>query len=156
MGAREFCHLQRSFRKGMQAVVRDILLGPTTEEPMGFMDKAKKLAEQAQEKLDEAQKNFNQGEGGSGSQPAQDGVRYDEHGRPIQPETPAAATPPPAASPAPPAPDPATPAPDPTAPVEGAAQEPSEAPRSPEAPPPSDPPSGDANASPDPFKPLQQ
>ena len=27
---------------------------------MGFMDKAKKLAEQAQEKLDEAQKNFNQ------------------------------------------------------------------------------------------------
>ena len=32
---------------------------------MGFMDKAKKLAEQAQEKLDEAQKNFNQGQSGS-------------------------------------------------------------------------------------------
>jgi hypothetical protein len=27
---------------------------------MGFMDKAKKLTEQAQEKLDEAQKSFNQ------------------------------------------------------------------------------------------------
>src|SRR5918994_5280100 len=102
MGASEFCHLQRSFRKGMQAVVRDILIGATREEPMGFMDKAKKLAEQAQEKLDEAQKNFNQGQGqgGSGSQPAEGGVKYDEHGRPIQEETPAAATAPPAASPA--------------------------------------------------------
>ena len=49
---------------------------------MGFMDKAKKLAEQAQEKLDEAQKNFNEKQG-SGSQPADGGVRYDEHGRPI-------------------------------------------------------------------------
>ena len=28
---------------------------------MGFMDKAKKLAEQAQQKLDEAQDSFNQG-----------------------------------------------------------------------------------------------
>ena len=112
---------------------------------MGFMDKAKKLAEQAQEKLDEAQKNFNQGEGGSASQPAQGAVRYDEHGRPIQQETPAAATPPPTASPAPAAPDPTTP-------VEGTAQEPDEAPPSPQQ----APPSGDANASPDPFKPLQQ
>jgi len=109
---------------------------------MGFMDKAKKLAEQAQEKLDEAQKNFNQG--GSDSQPGQDGVRYDEHGRPIQQETPAAATPPPTATPAP------------AAPVEGAAQEPSEAPPSPQQAPPADPPSGGANSSPDPFKPLQQ
>jgi hypothetical protein len=88
------------------------------------MDKAKKLAEQAQEKLDEAQKNFNQGQG-SGSQPAQGGVRYDEHGRPIQEETPAAATAPPSATPqAPPAEEkPAT---------------------------------GGANASPDPFKPIEQ
>ena len=116
---------------------------------MGFMDKAKKLAEQAQEKLDEAQKNFNQGEGGSGSQPAQGGVQYDEHGRPIQQETPAAATPPPTASPAPAAPDPTTP-------VEGAAQEPEQAAPSQADAPPADPPSGDANSSPDPFKPLQQ
>src|ERR687898_270941 len=164
MGAPEFCHLQRSFRKGMQAVVRDILLGPTREDRMGFMDKAKKLAEQAQEKLDEAQKNFNKGEGGSGTQPpAQGGVQYDEHGRPIQQETPAAATPPPAASPAPPAPepstpvaDPTTPVADPTKPVEGEAQEPAEAPSRPAEAPPADPPSGGANSSPDPFKPLQQ
>ena len=67
---------------------------------MGFMDKAKKLAEQAQEKLDEAQKNFNQGQ--SGSQPAdQGGTRYDEHGRPAAEETPAAATAPPSATPPP-------------------------------------------------------
>jgi DNA-binding protein YbaB len=32
---------------------------------MGFMDKAKKLAEQAQQKLDEAQEQFNQGKGSS-------------------------------------------------------------------------------------------
>ncbi len=64
---------------------------------MGFMDKAKKLAEQAQEKLDEAQKNFNKPD--SPQAPA-GGVRYDEHGRPIeQEETPAAATAPPAAEP---------------------------------------------------------
>ncbi len=67
---------------------------------MGFMDKAKKLAEQAQEKLDEAQKNFNQSETPQSGQ----GVRYDEHGRPIQEETPAAAAPPPAAEPAEPPP----------------------------------------------------
>ena len=30
---------------------------------MGFMDKAKKMAEQAQTKLDEAQKQFNSGQG---------------------------------------------------------------------------------------------
>jgi hypothetical protein len=86
---------------------------------MGFMDKAKKLAEQAQEKLDEAQKNRNK----SDSPPAeQAGVRYDEHGRPIQEETPAAATEPPSATPPP-------------------AEE--------------KPPAGDADASPDPFKPIE-
>jgi hypothetical protein len=86
---------------------------------MGFMDKAKKLAEQAQEKLDEAQKNFNKSESPQ-AQPGQS-VRYDEHGRPIQEEeeTPAAAAPPPAAEPA------------------------------------DVPPAGGANASPDPFKPIQ-
>jgi hypothetical protein len=70
---------------------------------MGFMDKAKKLAEQAQEKLDEAQKNFNKSE--SPQAPAGESARYDEHGRPVQ---------------------------------EKAA-----------------PPSGDANSSPDPFKPIE-
>ena len=93
---------------------------------MGFMDKAKKLAEQAQEKLDEAQKNFNRSD--SPQAPAGDGVRYDEHGRPIQEETPAAATPPAAAEP----------------PAEGTAP-----------PPPAQPPAGDTNASPDPFKPIE-
>ena len=91
---------------------------------MGWMDKAKKLAEQAQEKLDEAQKNFNESESPD-AQPS--GVRYDDHGRPIQQEeTPAAATEPPAAEPAPAA-----------------------------EPPPAEPPAGDANATPDPFKPIQ-
>ncbi len=47
---------------------------------MGFMDKAKKLADQAQTKLDEVQKQFNEGQGqGSSSGSA---VEYDQHGRP--------------------------------------------------------------------------
>ncbi|MEA2331214.1 MAG: hypothetical protein QOH58_1352 [Thermoleophilaceae bacterium] len=94
---------------------------------MGFMDKAKKLAEQAQQKLDEAQQNFNQG-GSTQGQAPEGGVRYDQHGRPIQDAPPAGATPAPSAQPAPPAPD-AEPAP-----ASG---------------------SGSANATPDPFKPLQ-
>jgi hypothetical protein len=128
----------------MHAVVRDIVLPPTREDRMGFMDKAKKLAEQAQEKLDEAQKNFNK----SDAQQAQPGqsVRHDEHGRPIQDETPAAATAPPSA----------TPPPDPTAPIGDAP--PADAPAE-EAPPPApaaeEKPAGDANTSPDPFKPIQ-
>ena len=65
---------------------------------MGFMDKAKKLAEQAQEKLDEAQKNFSQGQE-SQEQQASGGVRYDQHGRPIE-EPPAGTAPPPSAEPA--------------------------------------------------------
>ena len=70
---------------------------------MGFMDKAKKMAEQAQAKLDEAQKQFNSGQGGQqqGGGPA---VEYDKHGRPIQPApvTPDAAAPVPPAASAPP------------------------------------------------------
>jgi hypothetical protein len=99
---------------------------------MGFMDKAKKLAEQAQEKLDEAQQNFNKG----GSTPGQEGgARYDEHGRPVQDAPPAGSAPPPSAEPAPAAP----PAPEPPpAPAPPASSE------------------GGPNASPDPFKPLQQ
>jgi hypothetical protein len=110
----------------MTALLRDIFRTPTREARMGFMDKAKKLAEQAQEKLDEAQKNFNEKQD-TGSQPAQGGVRYDEHGRPIQDEAPAAATAPPPSATPPPAP--------PT-------QE--------------QPATGGANATPDPFKPIDQ
>src|SRR5687768_12274921 len=60
---------------------------------MGFLDRAKKLAEQAQEKLDEVQKDFSAKQGG-GDQHAGPGasVEYDAHGRPVQrdtPETPA-------------------------------------------------------------------
>jgi hypothetical protein len=97
---------------------------------MGFMDKAKKLAEQAQQKLDEAQDSFNQS---ASPQHAPDpgGVRYDEHGRPIQDETPAAATAPPSAEPVP---------------EQEASPEPESAAT----------PAGDANPNPDPFKPLQQ
>ena len=68
---------------------------------MGFMDKAKQLAEQAQQKLDETQKNFNKSN--SPDAPQGDGVKYDEHGRPIQEAPPAGATAPPAAEPAAPA-----------------------------------------------------
>jgi hypothetical protein len=107
--------------------LRGIVLTPKREDRMGFMDKAKKLAEQAQEKLDEAQKNFNKSDSPQ-AQPGQ-GVRYDEHGRPIQEEEPPAAATPPAAEP----------------PAESGAP----------PPPAPDPPAGDANASPDPFKPIQ-
>jgi hypothetical protein len=105
---------------------------------MGFMDKAKKLAEQAQEKLDEAQKNFNKSDSPQGQ--TGESVQYDEHGRPIQQETPAAATPPPPAEP------PAADAP---------AAEPPAADPATEEQPPAAPPAGDTNASPDPFKPIQ-
>lgn len=102
---------------------------------MGFMDKAKKLAEQAQQKLDETQKNINKS-GSAEDHPQEGGVKYDEHGRPIQEAPPAAATPPPAAEPTqeqPAADAPAPPAPAP--PEQG---------------------QGDGtNASPDPFKPIQ-
>jgi hypothetical protein len=89
---------------------------------MGFVDKAKQLAEQAQQKLDEAQKNLSQ----SASPEAQAGdgpVRYDEHGRPI-----------------------------PEAPPTGEAA----APGDPGPPPPQPEGGGRANASPDPFKPLER
>ena len=92
---------------------------------MGFMDKAKKLAEQAQQKLDEAQQQFNSGGQTQGQQPG-GGVRYDEHGRPID-GPPASDPPPPSAQP----------------PAEPADSEPS--------PPPPD----GTNANPDPFKPIQ-
>ena len=120
---------------------------------MGFMDKAKKLAEQAQQKLDDAQKNFNQSDSPQ-SQPQGDAVKYDAHGRPIQDTPPAGATAPPAAEPA----APPAPAPDPTAPLEGApaSEEPAaEEPAADAPPPPPKPAAGDANTSPDPFKPIR-
>jgi 4-hydroxy-tetrahydrodipicolinate synthase len=58
---------------------------------MGFLDKAKKLAEQAQTKLDEVQGQFNQQQAGTSSGPI---TEYDKHGRPVPPaggDTPAAA-----------------------------------------------------------------
>lgn len=106
---------------------------------MGFMDKAKKLAEQAQEKLDEAQTQFNQKQGGQ-DQPGQgSNVRYDEHGRPIQ-DPPAGSAPPPSAEPAQPA-QPAAPA----EPAPSAEPAPEKKPAD----------TGSANPSPDPFKPIQ-
>lgn len=98
---------------------------------MGFMDKAKKMAEQAQAKIDEAQQQFNEMQSG-GAAPPQSGpvVQYDKHGRPIgdppvapgtgeppAPEAPTVGAPmppsePPAAAAPPPAPAPA-PAPGP-------------------------------------------
>jgi hypothetical protein len=105
------------------------------------MDKAKKLAEQAQQKLDEAQTQFNQSAAPQGGQGQGGGIQYDEHGRPIQ------QTPPPAPNPAagaPPAPD--------APPSEQPAAEQAEVTETPQAPSPT----GDANATPDPFKPLQQ
>ena len=115
---------------------------------MGFMDKAKKLAEQAQQKLDEAQTQFNQSAAPQGGQ-ADGGIQYDEHGRPIQ------QTPPPAPNPAagaPPAPAPTEPAGTDAPPAGEPAAEQAEVTETPQAPSPT----GDANATPDPFKPLQQ
>ena len=56
---------------------------------MGFMDKAKKL-------VDEAQKQF---QGGQQEPSKGDAVRYDEQGRPIQEGPPAGDAPPPSAQP---------------------------------------------------------
>ena len=69
---------------------------------MGFMDKAKKMAEQAQTKLDEVQKGFNECQDSQGSSQGSGGaqVQYDKHGRPVPPAD--AAPPAPSAPPAPP------------------------------------------------------
>jgi hypothetical protein len=108
---------------------------------MGFLDKAKKMAEQAQAKMDEVQSQFNQQQGGqqSGAPP----VEYDKHGRPIQPapvapDAAAPGAPPAAAAPEPPVlPEP----PVPPSPPEGAQPDPAAppapgaAPSAPAAPP---------------------
>ena len=56
---------------------------------MGFMDKAKKMAEQAQQKIDEVQKDFNekQGSGTGGGSSGGGQVQYDQHGRPMPTDT---------------------------------------------------------------------
>ncbi len=88
---------------------------------MGFMDKAKKLAEQAQAKLDEAQEQFNASQGNPGTSASSGpAVEYDKHGRPVPSSPPPdAATPPhgdPLADTAAPAPPQTAPTPDPAAP----------------------------------------
>jgi hypothetical protein len=65
---------------------------------MGFMDKAKKMADQAQAKLDEVQKQFNEGQSQQSQGPP---VEYDQHGRPIRSEAPPEPAPPPTPEPAP-------------------------------------------------------
>ena len=74
---------------------------------MGFMDKAKRLAEQAQTKLDEVQKQFNEGQQGTSSGPA---VEYDQHGRPVRSEPAAEPAAPPAEAATPPHGEPVAPA----------------------------------------------
>jgi hypothetical protein len=53
---------------------------------MGFMDKARKMAEQAQHKIDEKQKQWNQREGQEDA-PGAGAVVFDDHGRPVPNET---------------------------------------------------------------------
>ncbi len=80
---------------------------------MGFMDKAKKLAEQAQTRLEEAQTQFNAAPGQGAASPPAGGapVQYDQHGRPIveepapSPGRPSPAAPSPGAPPVPETPD---------------------------------------------------
>jgi hypothetical protein len=59
---------------------------------MGFLDKAKKMAEQAQAKLDETQKQFNESQ--RQDRPSGPPVEYDAHGRPIPQAPPAPGVPP--------------------------------------------------------------
>ena len=108
---------------------------------MGFLDKAKKMAEQAQAKLDEVQGQFNAGQPGhQGGGPV---TEYDKHGRPVTPDA-ATATPDPAApvSAAPPVAEtpgvPPTEPPQPPPPAAGPAPDRS-APVTPGAPPAEDP-----------------
>jgi hypothetical protein len=99
---------------------------------MGFMDKAKKLAEQAQDKLEEAQKQFNERQGAGSSAPQGPATEYDKHGRPVAASEPAPAPAPESPSPpphgdalageppaGPPPPGPTAPIPDPAAPAQG-------------------------------------
>lgn len=56
---------------------------------MGFLDRAKQIAEQAQDKLDEVQKQFNESQAAKSGGDSGSAVEYDKHGRPVgqtQPE----------------------------------------------------------------------
>lgn len=78
---------------------------------MGFLDKAKKLADQAQSKLDQVQKDFStkQSSGGGGAAGGGGPVEYDEHGCPV-------VTPEPVGAPVPAAPAGKSPTTDPGSP----------------------------------------
>ena len=67
---------------------------------MGFLDKAKQLADQAQQKLDEVQKDFNKTQTSQDLKQSGPATQYDKHGRPVPAPDQAAA---PAAPPAQPA-----------------------------------------------------
>jgi hypothetical protein len=54
---------------------------------MGFLDKARKMAEQAHAKVDEVQGRFNDAQRRRGPQGGPR-VEYDQHGRPIREERP--------------------------------------------------------------------
>ena len=109
---------------------------------MGFMDKAKKMAEQAQAKLDEAQKQFNERQATPASPGGGSVTEYDRHGRPIRSEGPQDTATPPHGDPvggptaAAPPPPPSSPTADPSAPPPGAsAGAPPPGPPTPPAPP---------------------
>jgi hypothetical protein len=89
---------------------------------MGFLDKAKQMAEQAQTKLDEVQKQFNESQGSAPQPGPGPAVEYDKHGRPVPKDDPAPPHGDPVAQSAPP-PAPAAPAAPPTAPAEGAEED---------------------------------
>lgn len=99
---------------------------------MGWKEKAKQLAEQAQTKLDEVQKQINTPTQG-GSNPASANaptVEYDKHGRPVnQPPAPhgdpVASAPPPTGPPSP------GPAPTPPAPPAATTPQPAQPPKPP-------------------------
>jgi hypothetical protein len=94
---------------------------------MGFLDKAKQMAEQAQKKLDEVQQDFNKSQAQQHQERSGPATEYDKHGRPVQPAEPEAPVAPPAGDAAPPeAAAPAAAAPPP--PAEAAAPPPSPAP----------------------------
>ena len=70
---------------------------------MGFLDKAKQLAGQAQQKLDEVQKDFNKSQTAEDLKNAGPAPQYDKHGRPVTPSEPEAPAAPPGQPAAPPA-----------------------------------------------------
>jgi hypothetical protein len=112
---------------------------------MGFMDKAKQMAEQAQQKIEETQKQFNDGQAAKSQGGTTGTVRYDANGRVIPSE--------PAAQPSASEPAVAEAVGVPQPPEEPQAQAQAEAEETP-VPPPA-PPRDDMNATPDPFKPIQ-